>query len=43
VYVNKIVNINFDTDYKYFRFVSRIGRSVFVMVDLERQQEIAPI
>lgn len=34
VYVSKLFRINFDTDFKYFRFTSRMPKSVFVVVDL---------
>jgi hypothetical protein len=42
VYVSKVVKAVFDTDYKDFRLVSKLSRSVFVMVDLEKLQEVVP-
>jgi hypothetical protein len=42
VYVSKIFKINFDTDFKYFKFTSHMPRSVFVVVDLEKTHEVIP-
>lgn len=42
VYVSKVFKIDFDTDYKYFRFVSSLPQSAFVVVDLERLHEVVP-
>jgi len=36
VYIFRKFSINFDTDYKYFKFVSKMHGSVLVMVDLEK-------
>lgn len=42
VYVSKVFKIDFDTDYKYFRFVSNLPQSAFVVVDLEKLHEVVP-
>jgi hypothetical protein len=43
VYISRIFSINFDTDYKYFNFTSKIPQSVLVMVDLEKLDEVVPL
>ncbi len=42
VYVSKMFRINFDTDFKYFRFVSKLPKSVLLVVDLEKLNEVVP-
>jgi hypothetical protein len=42
VYVSKIFRINFDTDFKYFKFTSHTPNSVFIVVDLEKTHEVIP-
>lgn len=40
VYVYKTFQINFNSDLRYFKFVSKKSEPVFVMIDMERLAEI---
>jgi hypothetical protein len=34
--------LNFDADYKFIKFTSKLERSVIISVDLERLDEVVP-
>lgn len=40
VYVYKTFQINFNTDLRYFKLISKKSEPVFVMIDMERLAEI---